>query len=309
MGHVASGDNTQEEMLSQQEDSDKVGSFVIPTTPNNKSEITMSDTSEVHSSHNSGASRRGLTPTGRHTTADGEGAVAQGSRETADADTETTTVVDDKDAFASLDPNTTLLIPITNPSAFPIQRLQEVQSQRQPSTHIANMWCHKTPSGPVVQVSADVQDGSVNHVLIRDERWISALGLGAPDFDTIRFDATKLRLDETFTIRVFLGQRTKKLDAWVMGELVGARHAYLYWLDERRSADPKSAPYAAEAKAIATRTGRRWPHVMSEIERVWGLEQGGHATEYRENRVRYLGEDPTYAAGAEERREVRSMFG
>lgn len=93
-----------------------------------------------------------------------------------------------------------------------------------------------------------------------------------------------------------------------MGELVSARHAYLYWLDERRTADPRHGPYAAEAKAIARKTGRRWMDVMREVERVWELEQGSDGGEYRGNRVGYLGEDPVYEEGAEKGRVVRSMF-
>lgn len=214
-----------------------------------------------------------------------------------------------EDPYASLDPDTTLAIPVTNPSAFPVERLREVQEGRQPSTHIVNMLVHKTPSGPITQVTADIQDGSINHLFIRDPRIIDALGFTAPDYDTIDLDTTKLRLDETFTIRVFSGQRPKKLENWIMGELVSARHAFLYWLDERQTADPRAPPFAAEARAIARKTGRRWPDVMNEIEHVRKLEQGSGGNEYRNDRIKYLGEDPTYPDGAEGRRGVRSMFG
>lgn len=215
----------------------------------------------------------------------------------------------DGDPYASLDPNTTLAIPVTNPSAFPVERLREVQEGRQPSTHITNMLVHKTPSSPITQVTADIQDGSINHLFIRDPRVIDALGFAGPDFDTINLDTSKLRLNETFTIRIRSGQKPKKLENWIMGELVSARHAYLYWLDERQSADPRAPPFAAEARAIARKTGRRWPDVMKEIEAVWKLEQGRGGREYRENRAKYLGEDSTYPKGAEGRRVVRSMFG
>jgi len=214
-----------------------------------------------------------------------------------------------EDPYASLDPSTTLAIPVTNPFAFPIERLREVQEGRQPSTHIVDMLVHKTPSGPITQVTADVQDGSINHLFIRDSRIIDALGFGAPDFDTIKLDTVKFRLDETFTIRVFSGQKPKKLENWIMGELKSARHAYLYWLDERQSADPRTPPFAAEARAIARKTGRRWPDVMKEIEHVWKLEQGRCWNEYRYNRARYLGEDPMYPEGAEGGKVVRGMFG
>ncbi|KAF3040748.1 hypothetical protein E8E12_008826 [Didymella heteroderae] len=214
----------------------------------------------------------------------------------------------DEDPYASLDPGTTLAIPVINPSAFPVERLREVQEGRQPSTHIADMLVHKTPSGSITQVTADIRDGSINHLFIRDPRIIDALGFAAPDYDTINIDIAKFRLDESFTIRVFSGQRPKKLENWIMGELVSARHAYLYWLDERQTADPEAPPFAAEARAIARKTGRRWPDVMSEIEHVWRMEQGRGGNEYRNNRFEYLGEDPTYPQGAEGRRVVRSMF-
>lgn len=214
-----------------------------------------------------------------------------------------------KNPYAFLDPNTTLAIPVTNPSAFPINRLREVQEGRQPSTHIVDMLVHKKPSGPITQVTADIQDGSINHLFIRDARIIDALGFAAPDFDTIALDTAKLRLDETFAVRLFSGQKPKRLDSWIMGELVSARHAFLYWLDERQSADPRTRPFAAEARAIARKTGRRWPDVMGEMEHVWGLEQGRGGGEYRQNRRKYLGEDPTYSDGAEGERVVRSMFG
>ncbi|KAF3044890.1 hypothetical protein E8E11_008944 [Didymella keratinophila] len=215
----------------------------------------------------------------------------------------------DEGPYAFLDHSTTLAIPVTNPFAFPTERLREVQEGRQPGTHIVDMLVHKTPSGPITQVTADVQDGSINHLFIRDPRIIDALSFSAPDFDTITLDTAKLRLDETFTIRVFSGQKPKKLENWIMGELKSARHAYLYWLDERQSADPRTPPFAAEARAIARTTGRRWPDVMKEIEHVWNLEQGRGGDEYRYNRARYLGEDPKYPEGAEGGRVVRSMFG
>ncbi|KAJ4374527.1 hypothetical protein N0V86_007396 [Didymella sp. IMI 355093] len=213
-----------------------------------------------------------------------------------------------EDPYASLDPNATLAIPVTNPFAFPVERLREVQEGRQPSTHVVDMLVHKTPSGPITQVTADTQDGSINHLFIRDPRIIDALGFAAPDFDTINLDTTKLRLDETFTIKVFSGQRPDRLENWIMGELVSGRHAYLYWLDERWTADPRGAPFAAEARAIARKTGRRWPDVMNEIEHVWELERGRGGNEYRNNRIKYLGEDPTYPE-SEGRKVVRSMFG
>lgn len=100
------------------------------------------------------------------------------------------------------------------------------------------------------------------------------LGLAAPDFDTIKLGTNIMKVNETFIIRILPGQRAHKLDEWIVGELVSARHAYLYWLDERKTADPTHSPYAAEAIAIAKKLGRRWPDTMREIEAVWELEQG-----------------------------------
>lgn len=216
----------------------------------------------------------------------------------------------DDDPYASFDPNISLAIPITNPSSFPVERLQEVQAQYQPSTTITNMLCHKTPSGPITQVTADVQDGSVDHLIIRDPRIIDALGLTAPAFDTIYTEpedfTAVLRFRETFVLNVLPGHRPQDPEEYIVAELVGARHPYLYWLDERRSADPTAAPYAAEAKAIAKKTRRRWPDVMLEIEEIWEYEQGENGKWYREHRLEYLGEDPTYPAGTEW--APRSMF-
>ncbi|KAH6633493.1 hypothetical protein C7974DRAFT_452827 [Boeremia exigua] len=286
MGHVANNDKVQEEIRLDRPIVKDLEFMVIPATPETLPESAMADPSDTDLEQHKQVVR-GIDV--NKAPNDGDGGKTE-------------------DPYGSLDPNTTLLIPITNPSDFPIQRLQEVQSDHQPSTHITNMWCHKTPTGAITQVTADIQDGSINHLYIRDPRWLRALGLAAPDFDTIHFDSAQLRLDETFKIRIFAGQRPQRLENWIMGELIGARHAFLYWLDERRSAYPTSGPYAAESKAIARATGRRALNVMKEIEGVWELEQGSDGKEYRENRIRYLGEDPTYPAGAEERRNVRSMF-
>jgi hypothetical protein len=227
-------------------------------------------------------------------------------------DTTTTTKVpapDAEDDESSSDEHTTMVIPITNPSAFPIQRIQEVQSQHYPSTTITTMLCHKSPSGTITQVTVDINNGSINHLIIRDTRIINALSLQPPHFDTIILDTTKLRTDETFNIRILPGQRPQNLDEWIVGELVSARHAYLYWLDERQTADPKTPPFATEAKALARKLGRRWPDVMREVEGFWRLEQRSNGMRYRENRERYLGEDPRYEEGAGRGVKIRSMFG
>ena len=298
MGHVANSENVQEELQFQQQTSDELEFLIIPTTPNNTPEVIMTDASDTHPPHDNGATEQESTHPEQ---------VDKNYKDEDDNAKVGTGADEDEDPYASLDPNTILAIPITNPSAFPIQRLQHVQAQYYPSTHIVNMLVHKTPSGPITQVTADVQDGQVNHLLIHDARLISALGLAAPHFDAINLDNTKLRLDETFTIRILPGQQAKTLDDWLMGELESAKHAYLLWLDHRWSADPSSPPFAAEAKMIATNTQRRWPDVMREIEAVWKLEHGPYGREYRENRLKYLGENRTYE-NADGPRVRTSMF-
>ncbi|KAF2628275.1 hypothetical protein BU25DRAFT_43011 [Macroventuria anomochaeta] len=312
MGFVANN----EELQLRQPRSDELQFLTIPATPENTPVVTMSDPAGDHMAARgteiqdvATSNNCNDTPTLEKESSPPEHYEPAARRISTDENYTDGEEDSDEYLYASLDPNTTLAIPITNPSAFPIQRLQEVQAQYYPSTHVTNMLVHKTPSGPITKVAADIQDGSVNHLFIRDTRLINALGLALPAFDTINLDTTQLRLDETFTIDIFPGQRPNEVDEWIMGDLVSARHAYLYWLDERRSADPRSPPYAAEAKAIARKTGRRYPDVMREIEGVWKLEQGSNGREYRENRVRYLGENPTYPEGAEEKRVVRSMFG
>jgi hypothetical protein len=157
-------------------------------------------------------------------------------------------------------------------------------------------------------VTTDIEDASINHLFIRDPPLINALGLVAPDYDTIHLSMSKLKLDEVLTIRTFPSQRPQRLDEWIIGELMSARQAYLYWLDKRKSADPRGTPYAAEARVIARKTGRRCMDVRKEIERPWDLEQRSSGGEYRGNWLRYLGEDPAYLVGADEGSVMRSMF-
>ena len=88
-----------------------------------------------------------------------------------------------------------------------------------------------------------------------------------------------------------------------------SEEAYLYWLKERKSADPRGPPYATEARAIAKKTERRWIDIKKEIDQVWKLEQSSGGREHREERLRYLGEDPVYPVDAEAGRALRSMFG
>lgn len=236
--------------------------LTIPGTPETTPEDTTMDS--VSESINGRVSLEGKTSPGSKELLSGHRKLADGEGD----------VNPDENPYASLNPDTTLAIPVTNPFAFPIKRLREVQEGRQPSTQITNILVYKTVSGPVTQVTAHIQDGSINHLIIRDSRVIEALGFAWPHFDTINLDTARLRLDETFTIRVFARQKVQNLDNWIMGELISGRHAYLYWLDERGTVDPKAAPFAAEARAIARKTGRRWPNVMRKIDGVWKLEQG-----------------------------------
>ncbi|KAF2130312.1 hypothetical protein P153DRAFT_417818 [Dothidotthia symphoricarpi CBS 119687] len=201
------------------------------------------------------------------------------------------------------------IIPITNLEEFPIQRIQEVQAQRYPSTKILAMWSHRDNNGVIRQVTADIDGGSIDHLIINDPRIITALSVREGLQDKLSWDDSELKMDETFTIHVLPGQRPKNLKAWIVGELRSARHAYLYWLDHRRSADPKAAPYAQEARVLATKLGRRAPHVFSEIMNVWGKEQGPNGRRYRQNRLRCLGEDPQYVEDAEKKVLLMSMWG
>jgi hypothetical protein len=198
------------------------------------------------------------------------------------------------------------MIPILNPSAFPVQRIQEVQAQRYPSTKVVSMWSHTNVAGEVVQVTADIQDGSVNHLILTDARLITALGLRSGAHDTILLDVSQLKIDETFRIIDSPGKRSD-LNIFIVGQLVSGRNAYLYWLEHRGTADPKGPPYVQEARRIATQVGRRALDVWREIEKVWGLEQGGGGQGYRANRVKYLGEDPVVFR--KDKEDGRSMWG
>ena len=121
--------------------------------------------------------------------------------------------------------------------------------------------------------------------------------------------SNSIRVDETYAIRALTGgQDPLHPDASVFGELVSARHAYLYWLEARGSADPRGAPTAAEAREIARRTGRRAWDVMREIERFWVMDQGSGGRRVRERREVLLGEDPVFEAEGEGR-QVGCMGG
>jgi hypothetical protein len=191
------------------------------------------------------------------------------------------------------------ITPVSNPEAFPVRRIQGVQAEYYPAAHFVNLWTYRDVKGEVVQVTADMQDGPVNHVLIDDARIITALGLRQGTNDTISLLEESFRSNETFTIHILPGQRIKNLEAFVVGRLQSARHAYLHWLDSRGSADPKHAPYVHEARRLAKQLDRRALDVWKEVDGAWQLEQGSGGKRYRENRLRYLGEDPVYAEATE----------
>ncbi|KAL5113673.1 hypothetical protein ACEQ8H_008460 [Pleosporales sp. CAS-2024a] len=174
----------------------------------------------------------------------------------------------------------TQILPVTNPEAFPTERLQVVQSQHYPSSKITAMWVHRDTDGGVGQVTMDMQDGPVSHILINDARIVASFGFLYQDCDTIWFPTEKLRRDETFTI-TRLGPKPKSMDSFVVGELESGRHAYLHWLDHRATADPRTPPFAQEARLIASKLGRRAPDVWKEIDSYWQLEQGSGGRAHR----------------------------
>jgi hypothetical protein len=187
---------------------------------------------------------------------------------------------------------------IQNFDDFPLKRFQEVQAQYYPSTLILAMQIHRDDTGSVTQVTADIADGSVDQLQINNPRFLAAIGVHLPPYDSILLQPEP-RVDETYKIRILPGQRRDDPKAYIVGDLIPARHAFLHWLDSRRSADPKGPPTAAEARMLARKIGRRGLDVMSEIMRYWKLEQGSGGKHYRENRAKYLGEDPSYTEDPE----------
>jgi hypothetical protein len=177
--------------------------------------------------------------------------------------------------------------PVENPKAFPIGRVQSVQAEYHPWATVVNMCTHRDADGVVVRVTADLQDGPVNHFVIDDARIITGLGLREGGCDTISLNNDCFRPDETFTFDIIHGQRVKNLDAFVVGRFRPARHAYLYWLDSHRSADPKHAPYFGEARILAPKLSRRAFDVWGEIDRYWTYLKGS-GRKARQNRLRYL---------------------
>jgi hypothetical protein len=135
-----------------------------------------------------------------------------------------------------------------NPEAFPIIRIQVVQALYFPSADVIRMWTHQNVNGDVVQVTADMKDGPVNHFIIKDPHIITALGLQEDTKVSFRFFKVTLESMRYSQFEFLPKQRVHH----VIGELRSARHAYLYWLDGRRDANPRRAPYAQEARKIAT---------------------------------------------------------
>jgi hypothetical protein len=203
------------------------------------------------------------------------------------------------DKHTTADVNCTT-ITIENPEAFPVSRIQEVQALYYPVTRILNMEIHRDDTGTVTELTADVADSLVDRLVINDPRIITALGVREPPYIIIQAQV-ETRMDETYTIQFLPQQRPRNRSSYVRGELIPARHAYLYWLDSRKSADPKGPPTATEARILATKISRRALDVFEEIERYWHMEQGGGGKKFRDDRMKYLGEDPSYPEGGEGR--------
>ncbi|KAG9184951.1 hypothetical protein G6011_11781 [Alternaria panax] len=201
------------------------------------------------------------------------------------------------------------VVAIQNPEAFPLMSIQEVQAEYYPFTRIVDMQVHRDEIDHVTQVTATLVKGPVDHLIINDPRIITLLGLRQSPYATICLQLDS-RIDSTYQIHIQSGQRPRSPNAWIVGELISAWHAYLYWLDSRRTANPKAPPTAAEARLLAPRIGRRAGDVWREIDTVWGFEQGSGGRGFRENRTTYLGEDPSYGGdhGDRERRSRRSMW-
>lgn len=203
-------------------------------------------------------------------------------------------------------------IPIRNPEAFPLWRLREVQHNIYRNTVIRDMFAIRdAANGIVVRVTADLVNGSVNHLVIEDMRLICALGLQTGDHDTIKIHQRALRAHESFTIHPLKFEddgNTYPSNAWLAGLLVPARHPYLFWLDARGSADPVLPPHREELDLLAHRLGRIAEDVRYEVRCMYDLENSLTAQQraiYRGHRLYWLGEDPKYDAGG---RRVRSWM-
>ncbi|KAL1794456.1 hypothetical protein ACET3X_007877 [Alternaria dauci] len=198
------------------------------------------------------------------------------------------------------------VVPIQNAEAFPLTSIQEVQAEFYPSTRILDMQIHHDQDYHITQVTATLDKGPVDQLIINDPRIVTFLGLRQPPYATICLQPNP-RINETYQIHIQPGQNPRNAKAWIVGELMSARHAYLYWLDIRQTADPRAPPTIAEVRLLAPKIGRRAGDIWREIEKVWDLEQGSGGRHFRENRMKYFGEDPVYGAG-EEKRSRRSMW-
>lgn len=192
------------------------------------------------------------------------------------------------------------MIPITNPETFPMWRIRPVQEMRYPSAHFVRMWSHRNTDGEIVQVTGDMQNGPVNHVVIDDPHMIKALSLRKGADDVIAEDDRIYNLDETYNIEIKPTPNARNLNTFLSGRLVLGRHAFLCWLDCRGTADPERAPTRVEAQEIAMETGRRLRDVRLEIADVWGFEKQRKGEIFRNNRLAFLGDDPTYTAQQKE---------
>jgi hypothetical protein len=158
------------------------------------------------------------------------------------------------------------------------------------------MCMHRDSNDVVVRVTADLQDGPVNHFIIDDARIITGLGLREGGNDIIFLNKASFKPEETFTFDTIYGQHARNLDAFVVGRFQSARHAYLYWLDFRGCADPKYGPFIAEARHLAKQLSRRAFDFWSEIDSYWQYEAVGDGRKFQDNRLDNLGEDPVYDA-------------
>lgn len=192
------------------------------------------------------------------------------------------------------------MIPIMNPEDFPLWRIRVIQEQRFPSAKIVRMWSHVNTDGEVIQVTADMQDGPVNHLKIDDAHIIDGLSLRKGRNDVLEEDDGVLNIDETYNIVAASTPQARKISTFLSGKLVLGRHAYLYWLDRRGSADPKSKPVTMEARIIAAQTGRRAKDVWDEISEYWILENQKPDKYVRTHRSEFIGEDPTYTEQQEQ---------
>ena len=201
----------------------------------------------------------------------------------------------------------TIITQVQNPEVFPIERIQDIQALYYPSAKITAMRVFGTKLGSDIIVTAEMERGPFNHILINDSRLINALGLNKEPHDTLVLQPSEFRVNETFMILPFSTHNPENMKISLVGEMVPARHAFLHWLDSREFADPKRPPFVQEANRLAVALKRRAPDVWREIDEYWNLEQGAGGKRYRMQRERYLGEDPKYP-DSEEKKPAYGMW-